>query len=90
MVRETGMHKRRENRTGGERQGQKKGRKGWVSFGVGSPIILAHGELVFCVFIIGDVVVFELFGNVLCVGVGWRCWPVVGLRRGFASESVDL
>ena len=54
-------------------------RKGWGSFGVRSPVILAHGELVLRVFIVWNVVILELFGNVLCVYVGWGCWPIVGV-----------
>jgi len=55
-----------------------RGRRGWVSFGVRSPVILAHGELVFSVLIVWNVVVFELFGNVLCVVLCRWCWPIVG------------
>ena len=59
MVRETVARGREEQTRGGDK-GRNRG--GWGGdYLVWSPVVLAHGELVFRVFIIGNVVIFVLF-----------------------------
>ena len=63
-----GVGTRRERkRTRGEDKRRRRGGRGVGSFGVWSPVVLAHGELVFSVFVIWNVVRLELFRDVLCV-----------------------